>query len=51
MCLDDQIAQAEAGIVIIERKVGTVSAEVRRELAEDLEMDRSYPEPRRRVSE
>ena len=28
MCLDDQIAQVEAGIVIIERKVGTVSAEV-----------------------
>jgi len=29
MCLDDQIAQVEAGIATIERKVGTImSAEV-----------------------
>ena len=51
MCLDDQIAQVEAGMEFIAqyREEGLVSAEVTaRELAEDLEVDRSYPEPRRR---
>ena len=51
MCLDDQIAHVEAGMKFVSeyREEGLVSAEVTaRELAEDLEVDRSYPEPRRR---
>jgi len=50
MCLDDQIAQVKAGMQFIKyREEGIASAEVTaRELAEELELDRSYPEPRRR---
>ena len=51
MCLDDQIAQVKAGMQFISkyREEGIASAEVTaRELAEELEVDRSYPEPRRR---
>jgi len=51
MCLDDQIAQVEDGMKFVSeyRDEGLVSAEVTaKELAEGLEVDRSYPEPRRR---
>ena len=50
MCLDDQIAQVESGrkFVLEYRDEALVSAEVTaRELAEELEVDRSYPEPRK----
>ena len=48
MCLDDQIVQVEAGMKFVSnyREKGIVSAEVTpKHLAEDLEVDRSYPEP------
>jgi len=53
MCLDDQIALVEAGMKFVSeyRDKGLVSAEViAKELAEGLEVDRSYPAPRRLFS-